>query len=1241
MTTPTDIIWRAIGDVFSTQIFRGKGRRVIDGLWQGLSDMAADSLDYVEWIRRAQSPITADAYAPWGIFPVEPLLDEESGADGRLLGYQTGSFYRWSMWSADNAPRPSGSLILPNGVIDYSSLSSRPLASGGAIYRLSGAPQDESQVIAQGISDTDRLSYDFGVDDSSRFVVTGQGAGPLQRSENGWQIISPPGTSLHLVADQVEASLDWQMTWVFDNKAWPAGGLGIQRQIRIESFSDAGDFALVLQDINGVLVTSPPLPGNHIDAYAALNAGAQIEMSMEYDSSTQLLRASIYVGTIFLGETSVSIPPAPRKFTIVGYNQIGTCDVDLVAIVSRFGEPRFSSADTSVSTSLTGGALYRVDPDIIDCTSISSEPWPIQPNLENVSFDTQTISGRVPEDWLGWSPEYGRIDVGDGWYSLKKSSSDDDGNVVYDIVARHGAPGNPGATVVLSPWFTDQVSFESRGLMAAPFDTPPKVWLSNTRGIELDMHGRWGEKLGFSQRDDSPEYLDAIQGTWMGKARRPTRSNLEDAVGVFLGVPFSVRGGTITQINDFGDTVELIIANVPHVVDARWKNLGLSKVGDFIEPYGLLADTVTIDDYKTNPSQIISTFGVWAQWRAFLVRVPANIGASPDFAAALLRMIETNKKKTHEFRILFEATEQPQALEQVDELALGITIASNRVDTVFDDGYAVTLAPGDPDTPGVDVARVGLEPIPFAVPEAGRGLEGRRVKADWSRRQLTPGGWAHNDRGRDLARPLEAVESSLDFGRNALRFSNLGVEPHRPSSLCAVKEVSTGALARNVVLVVTQGNAGGDIRPALDTFADSTTDRVGVLLMSTTDCATTTTGITVGANSAAALKATWAGLTNTSAVVNTGEALLEAYGLLTPGGDPDEYRRQKVVILITDQDSTCPTDAVAAANGLRAAGVDIYVMALGASATTEMSNIGTATPVGASGATLASEMDSALASERSQLAAAKRVTFEAGTLPVVSTFAGAWVDSAKEAQICGGTNDFYRTTDYGENWTLDAPGATAGLNATSRNWVVGGASEAFEYVGASWIARGIVSSGGPFVFSGVDTKLDGAVVVYGNNGADGALFFSTDRSLPFTQYDVSGLNVQGARWFGDLIAFTTSDGQLRLLAPGAATDRPIGIGDFVAVSQSGIIVTLTTTGRANTYDGPNVTESVTGIAFESIHWIRGSEYMAIVGSNQIYQSLDHGQTWVSLGTFGTNIEVIAGSPKRRIIAVGDEVFTWK
>ena len=1230
--TPTDVLWRIIGDVFSVKVFRGNGRRLVEALWQGLSDMSADSIEYAEWIRKAQSPITAQPWAPWGTFGVSPALDTSSfGSRGNLLGYCPGATYSWGIWSTEE-PIPAGSLITLGDSISYAGVGVRPLSSGGSIYTLEGASSLKSAIVAQGLDDSSRLSFLFCGEESSRFLDASDVE--ISKSSRGWRVMDRP-FSFKGVGDTVETGADWQMTWVFDNAKW-SDVTPAKRVLGVYSFGATSSFDLVLTDDAGTLVTSPAMPGDHAAAYAALQAGGQIEFTLDYNGDTQVMTAGIWIGDVNLGEVSASIPPEPRTHTVGGLNERGDCEVYLVAIVSRRGEPRFSSLDTSAQTSVSGGVLFRVDAPIVSAASISSCPWPLRPEFSDVVIEFDTVSGFVGEDWLHWAPEYARLDADGGWYSLKKSPDDGKGHVSYDIVARHGNPSNALQDSVISPWFTTDVSFRSPGIMIAPIDTPPRVWLEDTRAVELDMHARWGEKLGFDVRADSEEFMSAIQGSWMSRSRPPTRANLTDSIGVFLGVPFSVRGGFVRSVVERLDSIEILVGNVPHRVDKKWGDL-LVKPGAFVQPYGLLATGIVVDDYKSNPDKIISTFGVWEQWKSFLVRIPSTVGASASYVSELTKMIDISKKKTYQFLIEFDAPTYASALEESFNTPIGHTTATSNVDSVFGDAYAVSLAPGDPDASDIDSVRADLAPYNFSMPENRRGIPGRRIRARWSRNPR--GGYTHRDRGVDLARPLGSRED--DFGRNDLRFSPLNIEPYRPSDMCAVREVSSGHLAKNVVLVLTQGDEAGDLKASLDTFADSTVDRVGVLLMSTTDCGTTTEALAVGANDAATLKASWAALGNSSSTVNTGEAMVAALDMLTPGSDALEYARQKVVILVVDQDTTCPVDPIAAAEGLRQTGAIVHVMAARATPTAQMNAISSATAVGASGALLAASLDSALASENSFLAPPRRFSFEQVTNPTTDLY-GAWVESAKNAQVVGGVDGFWRTTDYGETWTPDPTGSTQSLTATYKNWVVGEFEEVYTHDGASWSNVSVTSSGGPWDMFGVHTNNDGGVVVWGNYAGDGALFYSIDGSLPFTQYDVSGDEVSGAYWVNGRIIFGSSGGDLFSHTPGEASSNLLGKGQFLALDESSdTIVAAQSSGDVTILSGARIEEVATGLLFDSIHWIRGSEFMAIVNSNDIYQSLDHGRSWTQIDTFVPTPRFIAGSRKRRIMIAGEEVWAWK
>jgi photosystem II stability/assembly factor-like uncharacterized protein len=1012
-----------------------------------------------------------------------------------------------------------------------------------------------------------------------------------------------------------------------------------------------------------------------------------------------------------------AVSPGRRTHIFDFFNELGNTAGFLEMVIATEGKLWNTTDPLSFSTiiSSTFAFSYEVEDELVGSDLLKFLPWDLAAigSLVDDSFPVITVD--IDESFYEYAPQYARIVRGnDFWIANKTQQSGR--RVTYEVVVRNNPLSEIPARLEIHPWFVGNGEHEwtSPGVVATKFAIPFETgWTTETRAIELEMYPRYGRMLGAQEKDDSDRYLQALRGLQLGAYSKPSPKNVENALNVFLGLPFVLRGGFIKSIERIDDNLgvpirdEVTVGSKVFEVDIFWRDAGLLlEEGQFVESKSTLAVGSNVVDWKEDAELVQSRINFYQQWRTFIVEIPGDIGLSLSYVSDLFNLLNKAKKKTTTFIVDFTA-DVDEDFSGLDEHRVCSCPASNAhtiEDTMFGDGGGVVTHPDDPNRHFWDTEVQVDEPHTLGGGGLDQGLAlgsnlnwvaFHRLEVGTSIDQLQPlvyDFWT-GDNAIDLNRATTTEEGEFTdvngtlsgFSRPSLRPKDrvLGtrtITPKKPNTLLFLKQESESQILPNINILIDASSNGPSLvamKGELDDFADANFNkaRFSVDEYSGSSCEPLTQLLTLGSHSAATLKAAWAGIAQ-SGDKPTGGALNQlvenAETRLTDAGDPDDFRRDKIVFLIAkdEKSGSCTEEPAVAAARYVPRGFRVYVFSVGI-----FTGFGTVYPIehqdirdagapvgfsgGASIAANQSDLEEEMTAELNDKVRQRELIFHEQqfieqTSPAAETWHGVQVVDFDDVEICGTNGKFYRSTDYGASWADDSPVTAETLRAIRLNWVVGDNKASFKYA-AGWsadqalVVDASVDSPDLLDIDWFDAS-DGSIV--GHDGADGYLYWTNDSGASWgKEKRVANLLYGHAQTGSDLYYVAADDGLWRYTGavwthlvdttgPGFELRDVAVCGDtIVACGTEGNVVISTDGGVTFTTTQISLTP---GDEFRRVACVNERRFTTVSSFNgEVWRSNDTGATWTNVFTSASPLFGLDSKAPWYNITVGTEIQTWR
>lgn len=700
---PTRIFWELIGDFFTCTILDNR-RRSVEGFWQGMSDQAAEALEYTKYYQDAKSVFRVEPFAPYGTFPADVnLVDVESSTEGLLIGKRNG---RYLIYSDDPLSSETGSFRVGSVTYSYSSGSSSELMSGGSILSLATAgsvqPANNPSSLFQrfehlGSRDSFDLDWvNVAIFQDTEFMDGAQDWRQVYRLNiDNWEATSNlrvlsfnsfgdtgPSYEARLTDDGTNISVSFGQFATTKNRdlqfsgnlitrfhdTWGNDGFEVGQNITISGTSlNDGTYTVtsvsatelgILQTFSNEFSTNALIvnnlePGTGSSSSWKSGFSGSIEFEISYDSENSTITGSIfYDGNEVAQSTPYSVSAGRRKNSISLINQQNNVKLtpDLLVSTGKIWGEEALDYTTDIGTEFS--YIYAVEEPLINASEMRTEPWPLKQKLEVLSQSSTSIAVEEDEDFAGYIPLYAKLTNADGTFSTAKYEDGVYKPISYVLL---------DSEVTVEPWSTTDIIFESKSRFRTKIKIPQKrMWFIDTRAVELDMYERYGRELRMPSRDDSQEYLNALRGMQYGLLKPATPKNFENAIGVMSSIPYSTQSGVISSIelvtNVLGKPIRYDVningVNIP--VKPYWRSF-LKPVGSSIGFLETLVRGVEIYDWKSDPELMRARFGPWAQWGGFVVQIPSFVGINETVFSDINRLLNRSKSIHSNFIIEYKA----------------------------------------------------------------------------------------------------------------------------------------------------------------------------------------------------------------------------------------------------------------------------------------------------------------------------------------------------------------------------------------------------------------------------------------------------------------------------------------------------------------------------------------------------------------------------------------------------------
>lgn len=871
MRTPVELIWQLIGDVFPRTFQDPNDRRWVEAMWQGMTDLAAESIDIVDHFRRLKNIYEADVYTPYKTISVDPLqIESPLSMEGRLIGgrLDENDDWSWDVYNELGASTPShGHITLSSTSLEYDERESISLMSGGTITNVK-LPAKSRGVDAHDAWELDESapsSFSLHTDLTGDKRWVDDGSGPITKEGEGLRLNPASDTSTLSDAQWFDGAHDWRQVWRLQVDNWPDNGQdryisvlseGYEDDFEVRLYQDGqdikvgyGDFGAGLQDMSG------DMTGWKFDLVN--KSGNEVEIVLEYDSVAGEIHSEFWLNGESVSQPSgYSVKHGPRKHHFEVHSSQNKLDALLKNLVVPEGglwnvQPAFGD-EARISTQY--GNVYQIDPPIVGCDGIQvGGPWKLLPRASLTKQTSTTLTAELGEEWNEYAPEYARIDHGDEDFLILELSGQDGRDVEYEITYQTSPSIDLPGAITIKPWYIDgdKVTWVTPGQFHTDIPLPSgdvKVWLEEAEGRDVGLHERFGRLLDVPEREDSPEYMAVLRGMHYALHSNSTPDDTLKAVNMTVGLPYAKKAGIVREIervtNDFGKPLyDLVtVGQYQYRLHPKWNDQDrLVTEGAYLRHLDSLVHGASIEDWVTDPDLLEDLVGFWEMWGTFVVMVDGTIGLTEQNLKDVHRLMRKSKDKRKNY-VVFQMTETVEdRTNHIDDAYFPENTAHAISDMIFDAHSTVInndIQSAEEDPPG-DQTTLGGESMgvgPNAAESWLRRINPYRITIGHSLNEDILSKYEVGTSTVDLMREVESA--GVDIGRAHMRMApDVVVDPDtlndiyaawpQPYTLLAVYDGSTDNLAPQTVISPTEVLGGAQNMIALDMPAPHQVRAVG------------------------------------------------------------------------------------------------------------------------------------------------------------------------------------------------------------------------------------------------------------------------------------------------------------------------------------------------------------------------------------------------------------------------------
>lgn len=1278
-----DLFWRTIGDVFQKQVFPGQFRRPVEALWRVQQDLAADTLEYTQYLKDARSLFSCPPYAPAGTFPIHPsYTPTDDQFDIRLVGVKKEQNWLWVFWVGGAGTIPDqGHFEIGNYSKDYTDSTVIDLESGGRLVKLAGTDTDSVPPIVDGLMSQ---TFDRNVQLGGRWRQdTGR---DIARREKGFYFDVRGSDWLTLYDEEhIDGVNDWRMLYRFEVTQWDEFPdlENARRHVSLQSIGDTGpEFEVTLRQDNdegllaemgykgGTHFATTPVPDDWLSTLrnASSSAPMPLELELEYEASSSSMTATIsFNGDDVRLTQAVNVDPGRRKHVFGVYNSHNKVRGYLTYVVGTDGN-RWREDPTNMGV-LASSFPYQYDihDDIIQAQQFRISPWDFAPPANISVQDGDFFTVDIDQGWNDYTPEAIRIEQDGEWWLANKTDENE-----YELKWSSDPSLDIPSRARLHPWYleSEEIDVPSAGTLATKYPIPDidRGWLDETRMRTVDLYNRFGRVLGAPNRVDSPTYLQNLRGMHMGKTRRPTPVNLQQALEVFLELPYIPEGGTIEEIRPGRQTDEVVVDNEVFEIDSYWRQQGyLLKEGQTVPQNGTLAKGVRVYDWRTG--DMPGYISEWEKWGTFMVEIPGGIGLALNDLRMMQVMLEDSKKQTKNYKVEFRS-DLRESTDLDSDMTSSQTPVSNE-DVTFQDGPSVVSHPDAASTADATPQRQSNKDLLLSDREMlDRQLSlgslnlhrlrvGWRAVGDGTLGESYPENYSIADgelrwyETVDLKRGLSDLEKDFNFQKSGLRMADLVKKPtannarmmvpRHPVDQFNVYQKSVPQKDTSVLFLLDASDAASSdwsniIKAAMDNIADNYASNIRARVVAYRNDSIVEL-LAYGDHTASDLKNSWSSLT-----FNGNRPLgLAVDEIVTSDFHKNEPLRDHLVFITATGGNDDGTDAADKARIARNARNNIQVVGVNTTA----SILDDVDDDSAVDATSQSEIETGFANMQT----AKRV--RRATLPSKSYETGSTPDDQLGVDIrdyddivtCGKSGSILKSTDYGQNWTDNSVSTTEDFYSTDNDWYVGQngtvwqSGSSVSISAQNWNFRRVTFF--DLDHGGISGFLNGdGVLVKTNDGGSSWIeeIHSGDEFLDHTQQSEEHF------WFA------TRSGKVMEYESGAFqtyfTDgNTLQTVEVLDHGPSHILLAGGTSGKVfrSTDGGENWSENgVTGYDIQDLAFIDHWRVLMSDTGGQLFRSLDRGETWTQVQSVGSALQHI-GTEKpwyQLIVGLNQNTIRW-
>jgi len=665
MRFPVETIWAIVGSVYAA-VIRDDDRRPFEALWQGMSDLAADAARLLKFSSTQDVPNLTDWLLPWGKQVALPASNTDRQIKLTLLGgYVLNSRWVWGAYSTVKVQLALPmKLRTPRGDTLIVQVDQVELLAGGWLIVLTTTDLTTGQAQASttpvGIGSIFGPSTDFSGNARYRSV----GSAAVTQSVDS-AVFRSAGMNWSILADSLslDGTQNWSVRSVWRITKWDVGTLS-RGHIGQSFWGGSDGWISRLEQVPAGLRVSVgrdqasstlwPLPDDDVLRSATLANPIQVEIISSWNARSRRLGTFVYVDgqPVTPAHGDVELDTSQRSMVFDVFCELGEIEAQLLAVVQTAG--RTNTGETTENAFL-GPLLafqYTIEQPLLSCQTICHEPWRLAPPAIVTSYSSNQVIFELDEDWAGYAPLYAR--VGDLMLTRVALGAD---SVTYDV---QGWSVGVGLMVRLEPFFLrrDEVSWTQPGSFSTDRQLPPgEMWFLESEGTGVDLSGRFGDMLRLPKRDDSPDYLSLVRGSWRGVHAPASQYHITQALSLMLGVPIVMRDARVESYTIKTDprSQQLVsqatlssgeLVSVPF----QWTSL-TPAVGSPARGGDALFDGVLVYDVIKNRVRAEANIPAWQLWTTFVVEVSSTIGLSVELITDMRQLLDRSKDTHHRYII--------------------------------------------------------------------------------------------------------------------------------------------------------------------------------------------------------------------------------------------------------------------------------------------------------------------------------------------------------------------------------------------------------------------------------------------------------------------------------------------------------------------------------------------------------------------------------------------------------------